>query len=236
MKYALTAIGIVLAIYIAFFGWLYQSWKATLPADELLETPVVIEPEKPVAPEQVPEKPVLTATSTGEIKKAELQEIKEAIELAEEQLELTIVLDDITVHNIIAYTNLARKQSGLARYKISDRLAYAATLKATDMNGKQYFSHEDPEGHKFFYWITKADYTFKSAGENLAVTYTDALGDDLWGMRRLFDAWMESETHRRNIMHTYYTEMGVAMVEGMYKGKPALFIAVEFARPSYPHP
>ncbi len=46
------------------------------------------------------------------------------------------------------------------------------------------------------------------------------------------NAWMNSESHKENILDTHFTEIGIGTAHGIYKGKEALFVVQFFATPS----
>lgn len=102
-------------------------------------------------------------------------------------------------------------------------LKQAAELKATDMATKGYFAHNTPEGHLPWYWLDKVGYQYGHAGENLAVNFTDS--------KDVVQAWMNSPTHRQNIVKPIYTETGIGVASGIYEGKPAIFVAQFFGTP-----
>ena len=46
-------------------------------------------------------------------------------------------------------------------------------------------------------------------------------------------AWMDSPTHRANIVRAIYTEVGVGIAHGMYRGAQTTFVVQFFAAPAY---
>src|SRR3989338_5140033 len=125
---------------------------------------------------------------------------------------------------LIEQTNKKRLDGELGQLAENALLKEAARLKAEDMAAKGYFAHNSPDGKEPWYWFEKAGYVYKAAGENLAVNFTDS--------KDVTEAWMRSPTHRANIMNGNYTEIGISICRGMYKGKEAIFVVQEFGRPS----
>lgn len=125
---------------------------------------------------------------------------------------------------IVEMTNEERAAGALGSVRRSAILDRAATLKAQDMATKQYFSHNSPSGVTPWYWFGQAGYTFVHAGENLAIHFTDS-GD-------VVEAWMESPTHRANIMNGNYTEIGVGTAEGEYEGFKTVYVVQLFGTPA----
>ncbi len=108
---------------------------------------------------------------------------------------------------------------------INPILVRAAQLKANDMATKGYFAHQSPDGHSPWYWFSEAGYDFSYAGENLAVNFTDSSDVNA--------AWMNSPSHRANILNSNFTEIGIATAEGIYNGKATTFVVEMFGRPAF---
>lgn len=125
---------------------------------------------------------------------------------------------------LIDQTNEQRRSDSLSTLHVNAKLETAARMKAQDMAAKGYFAHNAPDGKTPWYWFDQAGYDYAAAGENLAVNFTDS--------KDVTEAWMRSPGHRANIMSGNYTEIGIATVEGTYKGKAAIFVVQEFGRPS----
>ena len=125
------------------------------------------------------------------------------------------VLDDLTNQN--------REDNSLPALAENPLLDKAAQLKADDMAANGYFAHVSPTGKTPWYWLDQAGYTYDYAGENLAVDFTDSKDVDI--------AWMNSPTHRANILKASYTEVGTGVATGTYQGKEAIFIAQDFGHP-----
>lgn len=126
--------------------------------------------------------------------------------------------------DVVTLTNLERGFTNVPPVTENALLTAAANAKARDMASKGYFSHNGPDGKEPWEWITEAGYAYGGAGENLAVRFNDSAD--------VVQAWMASPTHRANIVRASYTEIGVGVAEGMYKGAPATFVVQYFARPA----
>ncbi len=132
---------------------------------------------------------------------------------------------EINANNVIKYVNEAREKEDLPDLKISSKLTEVATAKVNDMVAHKYFAHTSPEGLTPWYWFEKSDYAYKYAGENLAINYTSAEEEQM--------AWMNSPTHRKNIMNANYTEIGVAVAVGEVNGATGIIAVQEFGTPQY---
>lgn len=124
---------------------------------------------------------------------------------------------------LVLKANEERKNIGENEFIVNEKLVLAAQMKADDMAKKGYFSHISPEGKDPWYWFDKAQYKYEIAGENLAVNFVDS--------NDVHNAWMNSPTHKENIIRQGFTEIGIATSKGEYKGKKAVFVAQYFAKP-----
>jgi len=124
---------------------------------------------------------------------------------------------------LVMRTNESREDVGQNKLEVNNLLVQAAQLKANDMAEKSYFSHVSPGGETPWYWVNAVGYNYENAGENLAVNFVDS--DDV------YDAWMDSPTHKANILRNDFTEIGIATAKGYYKGKKVVFAAQFFGNP-----
>lgn len=120
-------------------------------------------------------------------------------------------------------TNKERKSQNLGILTVNPVLNEAAQAKALDMATKGYFAHTSPEGITPWYWLNQAGYRYEHAGENLAVNFTNS--------KEVARAWMDSPTHRANIVKRNYTEVGTGVATGFYQGKEAIFVAQVYGTP-----
>ncbi len=132
---------------------------------------------------------------------------------------LALVLPNV----LTELTNEERQNYDAPPLRVNDLLTKAAELKAEDMAQKGYFAHTSPEGKSPWYWLAQVGYSYASAGENLAVNFFDS--DDV------DRAWMNSPTHKANIIKKEYTEIGIGVARGVYQGESTIFVAQFFGRP-----
>lgn len=122
---------------------------------------------------------------------------------------------------IVSNVNIERQKQEKSILTRSKALDKAAMLKAQDMVGNNYFAHTSPTGIDPWHWIGEVDYQYKYAGENLAMDFKTA--------NAVHKAWMNSPSHKENIIADKYTEIGVAVVSGIVKeGEAATNVAVQF--------
>lgn len=137
----------------------------------------------------------------------------------------TVLGAEIAASVLIDLTNedrIANNENPLLR---NPKLDKAAQLKGEDMANKQYFSHNSPDGVTPWHWFRKVGYNFLYAGENLAINFTDSSDVE--------KAWLNSPTHRANIMNVEFREIGIATVRGMYNNYPTIYIVQMFGAPAY---
>lgn len=127
---------------------------------------------------------------------------------------------------VVDLTNAKRADLALPTLTRNPVLDAAATLKAQDMAKNSYFSHDSPTGVTPWHWFNEAGYPFVHAGENLAVYFTDS--------GEVVNAWMNSPTHRANIVGSQYREIGVGTARGTYDGFETVFVVQMFGTQALP--
>lgn len=137
----------------------------------------------------------------------------------------TVLGAEIASSVLIDLTNESRLASNEPPLIRNLKLDQAAELKGKDMAGKEYFSHNSPEGVTPWHWFKEVGYNFLYAGENLAINFTDSSDVE--------EAWLNSPTHRANIMNVEFREIGTAAVKGTYKNYPTIYIVQMFGTPAY---
>lgn len=118
--------------------------------------------------------------------------------LAEKQLAPRY--DTISTADMVGLINIEREREGLKPLKENPILDKTAELKACDMEASNYFEHEDLKGQKSWHLFRENGYDYQYAGENLARNH------GVFESMRLF---MQSPSHRENIMLPEYKEVGV---------------------------
>lgn len=131
----------------------------------------------------------------------------------------------VSAAKVASLTNAERTQEGLQELQRNTLLDQAAQMKAQDMAAKGYYAHVSPDGVTPMHWVEKAGYRYLAIGENLVVNRTEA--------EQVVDAFMGSPGHRANILRKDFTEIGIGVANGVYKGKDATFTVQIFASP-YP--
>ena len=121
---------------------------------------------------------------------------------------------------IIALTNQKREQNGLSDLSYNSQLAAAAVAKAQNMFSENYWAHNSPSGRTPWSFITAAGYRYVFAGENLARDFEDS--------GAVVNAWMNSPSHRDNLLDKNFKEIGVAVESGKLTGHDGILVVQEF--------
>jgi hypothetical protein len=130
---------------------------------------------------------------------------------------------DIKIEDVLRETNAEREKLGLEPLVLNDDLNQAALAKAQDMFNEQYWSHVSPDGEEPWDFIKGVGYVYKYAGENLARDFNTS--------DEMVQAWMESPTHKENIINPNFTQMGLAVLNGKLKGFNTTLVVQMFASP-----
>jgi hypothetical protein len=138
---------------------------------------------------------------------------------------------NISPSEVIRLTNAQRSANGLNALTENSSLDSAAIAKGNDMIAKGYWAHFAPDGTSPWTFFTSFGYKYQYAGENLARDFSDA--------GSAVNAWMNSPTHKENILNPHYKEIGIGVVEGSLAGANTTIIVQFFGtslsgKPSVP--
>ncbi|GIW61418.1 MAG: hypothetical protein KatS3mg089_0270 [Patescibacteria group bacterium] len=122
----------------------------------------------------------------------------------------------ITAEELLLLTNLKRQERGLPPLIMNSQLTQAAYQKAKDMFSKNYWAHVAPDGTTPWVFIRGSGYEYVYAGENLARGFTTS--------NDVVEAWMNSQSHRENMLSPHYQEIGFAIVEGTLTGDETVLV------------
>lgn len=117
--------------------------------------------------------------------------------------------------SMMCLVNYARKRKGLRKYRKHAKLGWSAKRKAKDIIRCNSFSH-NACGRGFDYWIKRSGYASRrgwTTGENIAWG-SGSLGN----VRAIFNAWMNSPSHRAAILDSEFTDAAAGVVSGRMKG------------------
>ena len=124
---------------------------------------------------------------------------------------------------IIKFTNESRLASNLSPLQANAQLDLAASKKLNDMATEEYFAHISPTGVNPWFWIKQSQYQYRVAGENLALGFPTA--------KETVSAWLDSSSHRENVLNSQYTEIGVAVKAVEIDGNNGILVVQMFGSP-----
>ena len=102
--------------------------------------------------------------------------------------------------------NSLRSEAGAGNVRQSPALDRAARMHAVDMATKGYFSHTGSDGSRVGNRAKRAGYRYCRVGENLAYGQKN--------VRQAFQAWVNSPSHRKNMLRREFVEFGLARAPG----------------------
>lgn len=109
------------------------------------------------------------------------------------------------IQRVLDLTNQQRAQAGLPPLTLDPALNSSALAHSQDMASHNFFSHTGSDGSSVDQRIRAAGYSPLWAwGENIAAGQPSP--------EEVVNAWMNSPSHRANILSPYYHEIGVAYV------------------------
>ncbi|HKC04927.1 MAG TPA: CAP domain-containing protein [Patescibacteria group bacterium] len=131
---------------------------------------------------------------------------------------------NISPSEVIRLTNQQREAVGLNAVSENHVLDSAALAKGNDMLAKGYWAHFAPDGTSPWSFFSSFGYKYRYAGENLARDFADA--------GSAVNAWMNSPSHKENILNPNYKEIGIGVVEGSLAGVDTTIIVQFFGTPA----
>lgn len=105
--------------------------------------------------------------------------------------------------DLFAAANSSRAANGLGAFSLNGQLNNSAQAKAQHMADNNYWAHVAPDGTQPWYFFEAAGYNYSRAGENLAYGFSTSYATN--------DGWMNSPSHRANILGDY-AEVGFGIV------------------------
>lgn len=106
--------------------------------------------------------------------------------------------NQVEAKKLLNLVNKVRKENGLKEVTWNSSLENSAKIRAKETSSK--FDHTRPNGSKYNTTITTS---YKTSGENIAAGQSTAT--------EVFNSWMNSEGHKKNILSPNFTQMAVAV-------------------------
>lgn len=118
--------------------------------------------------------------------------------------------------------NEERAKAGVPALSYNTTMEKYARIKSQDMGDKNYFSHTDPNGNYITTQMKADGVTYNAWGENIA--YIGGITDPTALANQFMRNWMNSEGHKKNILSTNFSSIGV----GVYKIGDKVYATQEF--------
>jgi uncharacterized protein YkwD len=106
-------------------------------------------------------------------------------------------------NEVITLVNEERAKYGLSPLSKDDGASKVARVRAKEI--VKSFSHTRPDGTSCFTAAKELGVTYRSAGENIAFGYSSP--------KQVVKGWMNSEGHRKNILSSSFSKIGVGCFE-----------------------
>ena len=116
--------------------------------------------------------------------------------------------------------NQTREQHNRKALAYNAKLQTSACYKADEILSNDNFNHDNADGTKTWVHFDKAGYTGTALGENLAKGYSSDTA--------MIQAWLDSPSHRANLLSSDYTEQGVCKKSGTLNGKDATITVAHY--------
>lgn len=152
--------------------------------------------EKPTQPVENPTQPVVTPAQPVE---TPTQPVVTAPEAPSENAEFNAAYEN----EVLRLVNVERAKYGLSALSRDEGAVKAAHIRAKEI--VQSFSHTRPDGRSCFTAAAEVGLSYRTAGENIAYGYASP--------QQVVNGWMNSEGHRKNILSSSYTKLGVGCYE-----------------------
>lgn len=127
------------------------------------------------------------------------------------------------VDRIVDETNKLRATYDLPPLLLDTRVELVAVQKARQLAQTGEFTHDIPGRASTWEELRRAGYSYKYAGENLAVHYRDASD--------VVRAWYRSPVHRANLLNPNFTHIGIGVAPGHWFGHDGEVAVQLFAEP-----
>jgi len=115
---------------------------------------------------------------------------------------------DPDVRELIRLINQHRATLHMGPLAWSSRAAGVALAHSADMERRDFFGHTDPDHNSPFDRMDHAGIHYVRAGENIAYGYTSPA--------EVFQGWLNSPGHRKNIENPKYTYQGIGVSGTMW--------------------
>ncbi|MFE5810406.1 CAP domain-containing protein [Streptomyces sp. NPDC056491] len=173
---------------------------APLPSETPSSSPSEASPSSPAAPAQ----PVVETTPPAQPKPAEPPVATEKPQ-APQPSKTAAPPATGSVAQVLALVNQERAAAGCSAVSLNAKLTKAAQDHSADMASHSNMSHTGSDGSDPGTRITRAGYTWRTYGENVAYGYSTP--------EKVMEGWMNSQGHRENILNCAFKEIGIGLAQ-----------------------
>jgi uncharacterized protein YkwD len=131
-----------------------------------------------------------------------------------------VMVAPYSTEQVLQLNNKLRQTLRLSPLTLDKKLSQAAQARVNSMVQNNYFGHVTPTGETFSNFLQKSGYTYKQAGENIAMQHLT--------IDSLFNAWLRSPSHRKNLVNPNYTDTGIGIAYGEVNGRKGWFVVQLF--------
>lgn len=118
--------------------------------------------------------------------------------------------------DVLSLINKERKNVGLSALTINDLLQQSAQAYASDMHARTFFGHRSPEGESSLDRIRAAGYLDPPCDCDWAYTTGENLAQGQRTPSEVVRSWMESASHRENVLHPSFLQTGIGFDHGYW--------------------
>lgn len=111
---------------------------------------------------------------------------------------------------VLSLINSERSKNNLSNLEIDENLQNVARIKAQDLVQNNYFSHNSPTLGTPFDMLKSNNIPYKTASENIAGNSS---------IESAVESWLNSDSHKENILSNDYNYTGIAVVDSIAYGK-----------------
>lgn len=111
---------------------------------------------------------------------------------------------------VLELTNLERVEHGVPPLELDEAASFAAYAHSWDMDLRTFFDHVNPDGDGPGDRLLRYNVAFKYAGENIARGQATP--------EEVVQAWMDSPSHRVNMLSEFWTHIGIGVHTGPDRG------------------
>ena len=118
--------------------------------------------------------------------------------------------EQVWAQQVLDLTNAERAAHGLAPLILDEAASKAAYEHCWDMDLRNYFDHQSPDGEGPADRLAKQSVEYRDAGENIARGHGSPY--------EVVQAWMASPSHRVNMLYPGWTHIGIGVHSGPSRG------------------